>query len=513
MRRVACLVYAGLAVPCFLSAQRSGPDAAVGSISSTAYQRLIGVIAHDSMMGRDTPSRGLDLTAQWVANEFRRLGLTPGGDGGEYIQRYPIQQVRIDPRASSVAVRGGPTWRVGREVMRTFGGFAPDGVTGRTVIVSGQARNGAAYGTMELEGAVVFVVLPTENGRLAGREAQLMLRGLSARNPAALIGIADVNDEVWRDYATRQSATSVRIPWRERGNGTPIVLMRDPSVQSLLRDHGFDLASARRRPANLAAEPLTGLALTVTMTPQLAGAFEAPNTVGILEGSDPQLKNEYLVYSAHMDHVGTAGTNCRASGADTICNGADDDASGTVGIVQLARAYAMLSPRPRRSIIFLTVSGEEKGLWGSDYFAGHPPVPIGQIVADLNADMIGRNWPDTIVAIGKEHSDLGATLNRVNAAHPELRMTAIDDIWPNERFYFRSDHYNFARRGVPILFFFNGTHPDYHRPSDEVDEIDSEKASRIVRLLFYIGLDVANADRRPQWNPESYKEIVSSSDR
>ncbi len=131
-----------------------------------------------------------------------------------------------------------------------------------------------------------------------------------------------------------------------------------------------------------------------------------------------------------------------------------------------------------------------------------------QIVANLNADMIGRNWTDTIVVIGKEHSDLGETLNRVNAAHPELNMTAIDDIWPEENFYFRSDHFNFARRGVPVLFFFNGTHEDYHRPSDETSSIDAEKESRIVKLLFYLGLDIANRDRRPAWNPASYERIV-----
>jgi Zn-dependent M28 family amino/carboxypeptidase len=167
-----------------------------------------------------------------------------------------------------------------------------------------------------------------------------------------------------------------------------------------------------------------------------------------------------------------------------------------------------MTPRPRRSIIFLTVSGEERGLWGSDYFGGHPPVPLENIVANLNADMIGRNWTDTIVVIGKEHSDLGTTLDRVNGEHPELNMTAVDDLWPNERFYFRSDHYNFARRGVPILFFFNGTHPDYHRSSDHIDLIDEEKASRVAKLMFYLGLDIANRTARPQWRPESYNEIV-----
>jgi Zn-dependent M28 family amino/carboxypeptidase len=248
---------------------------------------------------------------------------------------------------------------------------------------------------------------------------------------------------------------------------------------------------------------LPGLTVTVSMKDSVTSSLTAPNTVGVLEGSDPALKNEYLVYSAHMDHIGiTPGK------PDSINNGADDDASGTVGVIELAEAFSRAGARPKRSIIFLTVSGEEKGLWGSNHFTANPPVPIDRIVADINIDMIGRNWPDTIVAIGKEHSDLGATLNRVNTAHRELGMTAIDDRWPEERFYFRSDHYNFARRGVPILFFFNGVHEDYHEVTDSPDKINSDKEARILRLLFYLGQEIANAPRRPEWKPDSYKEIV-----
>jgi Zn-dependent M28 family amino/carboxypeptidase len=202
-----------------------------------------------------------------------------------------------------------------------------------------------------------------------------------------------------------------------------------------------------------------------------------------------------------MDHIGIS-----SGRPDSINNGADDDGSGTVGVMELAEAFS--KARPRRSVLFITVSGEEKGLWGSQYFSEHPTVPVQSMVADFNIDMIGRNWKDTIVAIGKEHSDLGATLNRVNQEHPELGMNAIDDRWPQENFYFRSDHYNFARKGIPILFFFSGVHPDYHQPSDSPDKIDSEKESRILRLLFYLGQDVANTTVRPKWNPESYRQIV-----
>jgi Zn-dependent M28 family amino/carboxypeptidase len=207
-----------------------------------------------------------------------------------------------------------------------------------------------------------------------------------------------------------------------------------------------------------------------------------------------------------MDHVGIGAPD---QWGDSIFNGADDDASGTIAVVEIAEAMASLPTPPRRSMLFLLVSGEEKGLWGSEYFADNPSVSAEQMVANLNIDMVGRNWPDTIVAIGKEHSDLGATLERVNAAHPELGVTAIDDLWPEQSFYTRSDHYNFAVKGVPVLFFFNGTHADYHGRDDEVDRIDGEKAARIARLVFHLGAEIGNADARPAWNPESYARIVT----
>jgi hypothetical protein len=232
--------------------------------------------------------------------------------------------------------------------------------------------------------------------------------------------------------------------------------------------------------------------------------LKAPNVVGVLDGSDPVLKGQFIVFSAHMDHVGVG----EPQNGDSIYNGADDNASGTAAVLALAEAFSRAKERPRRSIIFLTVSGEERGLWGSAYFASHPPVALDSMVGALNIDMIGRNWRDTIVAIGKEHSDLGANVDRIAAAHPELRLSTIDDPWPNEQFYYRSDHYNFARRGVPALFFFSGTHGDYHGPDDEASEIDFEKEMRVARLLYHVGLEIANAAAKPAWNPESRRRIV-----
>ena len=238
----------------------------------------------------------------------------------------------------------------------------------------------------------------------------------------------------------------------------------------------------------------------------------APNTVGILEGSDPKLKNEYIVFSAHMDHIGV-GENGHAmsppTATDSIYNGADDNASGTAGILELAQAFVQAGVRPKRSMIFVGVSGEEQGLWGSEYFTEHLPVPLKQVVADFNIDGIGRNLKDSIIVIGQEFSDLGTTLSRVAAAHPELRMVPIPDRSPEEHFYQRSDQYHFARRGIPILFFMGmGAGKDYHAVTDSPDKVDADKATRILRLVFYAAHAVDRADQRPQWDPASYKEVV-----
>jgi Zn-dependent M28 family amino/carboxypeptidase len=200
---------------------------------------------------------------------------------------------------------------------------------------------------------------------------------------------------------------------------------------------------------------------------------------------------------------------CTAQGADSICNGADDDGSGTVAVLELAEAFATAAERPKRSVVFMTVSGEERGLWGSAYFTDHPTVPLASVVADLNTDMVGRNAPDTMAVIGREHSDLGATVDRVAAAHPELRIHPVGDLWPQEGLFFRSDHFNFAKHGVPILFFTSGLHPDYHRVTDAPAALDADKVARYARLAYFLGMDLATSPVRPKWNPESYKQIVT----
>jgi len=483
---------------------------AVGSITPDQIIRRIGVIADDSMRGRQTPSPELEKVAAFISGEFKRFGLKPGGDSGRFIQRYQIRRTELDTTNSVIAITGGPTLRIPKDAAP---GPGPRDIeaSGKVTVLTGASIDAASAGALGLGGSVVLVLLGPDDP--LGRNSPLIrnLGLINAQRPAAVLLVTSLPDIQWRIFARNALNPRVSPAWHADaagpGNryGVPVLLVRDSALLPVLTRAGADLpALARAAAGPLSATPVAA-SLSVTLRQRTVAGASAPNVVGIVEGSDPALKGEYVVFSGHMDHIGVGAPDARG---DSINNGADDDASGTIAVVQMAQAFSKLRPRPRRSLIFLTVSGEERGLWGSEYFTAHPPVPIGQIVADLNTDMVGRNWKDTVVAIGKEHSDLGATLNRVNAAHPELGMTAIDDLWPEEQFYSRSDHFNFAQKGVPILFFFNGVHDDYHRPSDSVDKIDAEKESRIVKLVFYLGLDIADAAEKPKWNPESYKAIV-----
>ena len=493
-------------------AQEPGPSvgplddealAAAASITPADFFEKIGVIAHDSMGGRDTPSPGLEMTASWVATAFERLGLTPGGDEGSYVQRYAIETIRPDLLASFSEVSGGSELRFGRDLLIPIGAAEAD-VTGDVVVLAGTGTMTSEIGASVSGKHVVVASSPTGLDRSTFRFAASVLR----EGALSVLVATDRSSEAWNQRVDQIAQTvSVRVGFTGGRSRGLTLEVRDGAIAPILAAHGVDLMSARARGGGSVIN-VPGLTLRLSPRVEVVERDSAPNVVGILEGEDPELRNEYIVFSAHMDHIGVGEPDAQG---DSIYNGADDDASGTTAVLELAEAYAELATRPRRSMIFLLVSGEEKGLWGSAYYVDNASVPADRMVANLNADMVGRNWSDTIVVIGKEHSDLGATLTEVNAAHPELNMTAIDDLWPDERFYYRSDHFNFAQRGVPVLFFFNGTHEDYHGLHDEVDRIDADKASRITKLMFFLGYEVANRTERPRWNPESLRQIASQS--
>jgi hypothetical protein len=500
------LVLPLLLLPAHACTQAVDATQAVTSITEEEFYRKTGVISHDSMMGRNTPSPGLDMASEWVGAEFEKYGLKPGGDDGGFLQRYAIQQIAMDSEAAGVTIGDRETLRFGTDVGVMYGTPPEGDITGGVVVVSGTENPESALEGMELSGKHLLLAL-SSGGADQRRGVFRALSPLMNAGTASITILSDVSDADWEEVmAEQRDRVQSRVGGGGRGGFNLVLLTaRAVAVAPILSRHGVNVSLLMGRYGQaMRVQEIAGLEMTVAIRIRVVEETSAPNVVGIIEGTD--LKDEYVVFSAHSDHVGFGAPN---EEGDSIFNGADDDASGTIGVVELAEAFAMMRPAPRRSLIFVAVSGEEKGLWGSRYFVENPPVPLEQMVADINIDMIGRNWPDTIVAIGMEHSDLGETLRRVGAAHPELNMAPIDDQWPEEGFYSRSDHINWARRGVPILFFFNGTHEDYHGVDDELERMDAEKETRITKLLFYLGLELANADARPQWNPESYDEIVT----
>jgi hypothetical protein len=227
-----------------------------------------------------------------------------------------------------------------------------------------------------------------------------------------------------------------------------------------------------------------------------ASGRSAPDIVGVLPGRDPTLRGEYVAVVAHVDHLGVG----RAAGGDSIYNGADDNASGTAGVLALAEAFAAGTSRPRRSLLFLVVSGEERGLWGSRAYVARPTVPLDSIVALVNLDMIGRNRPDSVFLNGWGKSTLTALVRRLATEHPELRLAVGPDVEDRPQTPADSDHYPFQHAGVPYVFFYTGAHADYHRPTDELARLDVDKAARVTRLAFYTVREAAEREARPKWD-------------
>jgi Zn-dependent M28 family amino/carboxypeptidase len=488
-----------------LAAQSKDATKAAATITAQDVSRRIHIVADDSMMGRDTPSPGLEMTAAHIAAQFKSFGLRPGGDSGTFVQRYPLVLRQLQAQRSFVEFselngQGSIVLPFTTSVRQWAGETKGTPMTAGMVLVGGPPDPAMLPADSLLKGKFLVWVA---DWATAPKFANAMIIKAMTAGAAGIIVISNRDTtEVAKEAA---QATRVRVSRggeEQAAGGVPLVVEVPQAAVVAQFPAAQGTFDQLRNAAEMMAVPMAEWEATVLAADTVLGTTTAPNVVGILEGTDPVLKHEYLVFSAHMDHIGISPDK-----PDSINNGADDDGSGTVGVLELAEAFSRRKAATKRSLIFLTVSGEEKGLWGSAYFAAHPPVPLAQVVADLNMDMIGRNWTDTIAVIGREYSSLGPTFDSVAAAHPALDMTPIGDPWPEERIFFRSDHYNFARAGVPILFFTSGLHPDYHEPSDTPDKIGFEKESRLLQLIFWLGQDVGNSPGKPTWNPGALDQV------
>ncbi len=458
--------------------------ASARAITASELERHVRALAHDSMRGRDTPSPELEQAARYVADRLASFGARPAVSDS-FLQWYSITTVEQGPDEEQEAVLSGP----GGETALDLGSdFVPMGVgpearaRGPLRLVRSLVDPGPA------EGEVLAVPSgPKELSSTLGR----VRTALDSSDAAGALVAVDAGEEMFGRLA--RFFAGERTDLGEPDSlSTPVVLARRGALPDAV---DRSLGSGIAVPSGWSARLRSSARIRTE---------RAMNTVGWIRGSDPELRDQYVVLTAHMDHVGVGA----AVDGDSIYNGADDDGSGVATILEVAEAFGDAESPPRRSVVFMTVSGEEKGLLGSRWYVENPVFPLDETVANLNMDMIGRNWRDSVAAIGLEHSTLGSTTQGVAAEHDELGMEVVGDRWPGERLFFRSDHYNFARRGVPSLFFFSGLHDDYHQPSDEAERVDYDKTARIARLIYLTVRRVADAEEPPSWDPESRRRIV-----
>ncbi|HLL16392.1 MAG TPA: M20/M25/M40 family metallo-hydrolase [Pyrinomonadaceae bacterium] len=512
---------------------------AANAITAARLSEHLHFVASDAMGGRDTPSKGLDDTAKFLADHLARLKIKPAGDDGTYFQKIELVSLNVDPLKSSV--------RLGDRVSRFGEDFLAGPVTGSAsgaLVYAGhgyvvKSKNINAYNGLDVRNKIVIAaagVLPQGVARtdLKGRAGEgdwEDAESYARRNGAkGLIRIPRNFERVWRfgrfaaDRVNYQVARLHSAGGGAGGGGDlPAILPSAALLDAIFAGEkrtGADVlkgitAGDAGEPfslnANKRAEFNVNIASQKAMT---------QNVVGVLEGSDAVLKNEYVAIGAHYDHVGTG----QPVGGDAIYNGADDDGSGTVGVLAIAEALAR-GARPKRSVLFVWHCAEEKGLWGSEYFTKFPTVPLAQIVAQLNIDMIGRSKKEgdtneanrdlsganEVYVIGSKmmSTELGDLSERVNRAYLNLNFNyKYDDPADPNRFFFRSDHYNYALRGIPIIFYFDGVHEDYHKPSDTPDKIDYRKMEKIARTIFLTAHELANAPTRPRVDKQLPQQLT-----
>jgi hypothetical protein len=535
-RRAACfaLVIIGAAVT--LRAAAGSP-----SITVPELRRWLTYLASDELQGRQIYTEGQGLAAGYILSHLQEWGVKPGGDGGTYLQTVRVLGVKVTSR-STVTVQVGDERRTftdgdgvifprnagGKQTLTAnrveFAGYGLDAPAANHHDFQGKVLSGAAVVFLGRDGPAA-VDLSRDRRLLTGRSryaldqmkaaATIGPASASAPPPAGTPDPAGGRTGVTADFTTAQRFDR-EVP--------PAVTATDAFYEFLFSRAPVQYDELRRKAD--AREPLPSFALPgVTLTFNVDADYTVvrtqltANVVGIIDGSDPGLRSTYVAFGAHYDHVGYAQSELTAEGRrsppgrvtsgqeeDRIWNGADDDGSGTVALMAIAHAFAT-GPRPRRSLLFVWHAGEESGLLGSRYFADHPAVPIDRIAAQLNIDMIGRNRDNlvteanTVYLVGSDRisSELHQISRDANRALPQPLTIdyEMNDPGDPEQVYYRSDHYSYAAKGIPIIFFTTGLHPDYHANTDEVSKIEFPKLARVTELVYETGARVANLDHVP----------------
>lgn len=508
-------------------ARQSAPQFGnVEGITAKQLRDYLTFIASDELEGRDTPSRGLDIAAMYIAQHLSSWGIKPAGGDGTYFQKVPLRLGKVVPDRTSVEF-GGRSFHYGKDFLS---GLVPGTVTNAPLVFAGngwviKSKNIDAFKGVDVKDKVVVVTGGLPKGitfqDLKGPQggdwmsAAFYAQANGAKAVITFPNFAGLAN--WEGTKYAQTEKGVVEYGKPQTTYTIPNLFAAPHVISALFS-GEKVSSTTLFNRSVTGEPSEAFDLSESKRISLTVGVDThniytQNVVGILEGSDPVLKNEYVVIGAHYDHVGM---NPYAASADKIWNGADDDGSGTVSVLSMAEAFAKGAVRPKRSILFIWHAGEEKGLWGSEYFSDNPTVPLSSIIAQLNIDMIGRYQnpgdenhprnknlpkPGEVFLIGSKlmSTELGEISEATNRAFLNLSFNyKYDDPNDPEQYFYRSDHYNYARKGIPIIFYMDGDHADYHQPSDSIEKINFEQMEKVARTIMATGWALANTPTRPR---------------
>ena len=514
-------------------------DLALAKVQVAQIQSHMEFLASDLLEGRETGTRGHELAALYIAGEFAKYGLVPAGDNSQYFQRINFRKALLEQDSPSFFVQGDK---------EAFSFSYPNDFIMSPSVEHAHAQVSAAlvfvgygivapeyeqddYQNLDVTNKIVVVLagkpesMNTEAGAHLGSSSQKM-HYAAERGAVGMIRIQTPESEKRRPYQRSLNYIhSPRMRWvDEQGkasNTFPSIkasaYMKLEAATKMFEQAGQDLAEIYAQIEKKQSPRGFPLALTVSLSAKSAHtSFTSPNVIGMIEGSDPTLKHEYVIYTAHADHIGIA----KSVKKDKINNGAMDNASGTAVLMETARVISQMPLAPKRSILFIALTGEEKGLLGADYFAKQPTVPKSAMVANVNLDMpiLTYEFAD-VIAFGAEHSNMKAS---VELAAQQAGVKLSPDPWPEQNLFTRSDHYSFVKQGVPAVFlvpglqskdpnidgsavFSNFLQSHYHLPSDDMSQdFVWQAAETFTKVNMQIGLTLANQANRPYWNKDSF---------
>ncbi len=507
------------------------------SVIDSAYiYKHLSVVAHDSLEGRDTGSKGLEKAADYLINQYKRLGLRGGMPDGSFLQPVELNTNRLNSQTYTIFKKSDKdttevaTSVLNKESVADFVNLYGGNVSFKAdVVFAGFGVTDIARGIKPFEGidvkgkwVMAFLDIPTvvdgDTVYSPGTTNNVRFREIVMALGARGVLLIPESESRFDRNATSAKETigktsGLRLAYLDEGNdlGFSYGLVR-PTTAAMLLGLADTTALKTEYDALLktvstfkATETPYQIEIATDISPEKVISY---NVIAILDGVDPVKKEEIVVMSSHYDHVGIGSPDSKG---DTIYNGADDDGSGTVGLLGVAEALSNAKKAgvgPQRSVMILHVTGEEKGLLGSRYYSDHPTWPMDKTIANVNADMIGRidndyqktNDGDYIYIIGASiiSSDMDSLLQVANTKSVKIKLDMkYNDLNDPNQFYRRSDHWNFGRLGVPFSFFFNGVHEDYHRPSDHIEKIAFQSMAKRSQLLYAYTIELANMNGRP----------------